>query len=218
MNRGLLRLVAVTTMVIDHVAAVYDLGIEYRFIGRAALPAFLLLLVDGMQRTHDLPGYGLRLATFGIVAQPLCVAVGFGSTPNIMFTLAAAVGVCANRRLWFLGGAMVVSELLTGVHACDYGTPVLLCAASAAIGQQKYWPYWIALGVFLGHTWPVFTWGGALFGAAAVGWLVVVYGVSRLETPLIRIAERGAAWYWFYPGHLGLLVSLRELLNLSIRA
>lgn len=208
MNRGLLRLVAVTTMVIDHVAAVYDLGIEYRFIGRAALPAFLLLLVDGMQRTHDLPGYGLRLATFGVVAQPLYLAAGFGPTPNILFTLAAAVGLCANRRLWFLGAAMMLAELVTGNHASDYGTLVVLCAASAAIGQPKYWPHWIALGVFLGHTWPTFTWWGATFGMFGVGftYCLAVLAQVRLTLPF---AERGSFWYWFYPGHLAAIWVMR---------
>jgi hypothetical protein len=75
------------------------------------------------------------------------------------------------------------------------------------MGQWKYWPRWIALGVFLGHTWPVFTWSGALFGVAAVFWLCVLYGFRKLNLPAITFAERGAFWYWFYPAHLAVLAA-----------
>lgn len=205
MNRGLLRIIAVTAMLVDHVGAVFDLGIEYRLIGRAALPAFLLLLVDGMQRTKDLSSYGLRLATFGVVAQPVYIACGFGPGPNIFFTLAVIVGICANPKLFFLASAIMLAELATGQKSCEYGAPVIICAAAAAIGEQKHWPHWIALGCFLSHCWPVFTWGGAIFGISAVAWLFLLVHYSKCTQIRIPFAERGIGWYWFYPGHLAVL-------------
>lgn len=102
-----LKLIAVVTMLIDHIAAavlarllitgqgtpaLYQIYFGMRDIGRIAFPIYCFLLVEGFDHTRDRKKYALRLLLFALVSEvPFDLA--FSGTPlefgyqNVFFTL-----------------------------------------------------------------------------------------------------------------------------------
>jgi len=90
-NTGFLKLIAICSMVIDHVGAIYfPAAAGLRVIGRMAFPLYAWCLVVGAEHTRDIRRYFLRLLLVGIVSQPFFM-LAFGhkwNELNIFFTLA----------------------------------------------------------------------------------------------------------------------------------
>ncbi len=92
MNVLILKIIALTSMIIDHYGAIFqsDVGI-YRIIGRIAFPIYAFLLVEGYTHTKNVKKYASRLLLFAIVSEwPFDLAfygkLGF-THQNIFFTL-----------------------------------------------------------------------------------------------------------------------------------
>lgn len=84
-----LKLIAITTMLIDHIGAVlFPEIIIFRIIGRLAFPLFAFLLTEGYRHTSNLKTYLTRLAVFALISQyPFWQAFGYDAGLNIFFTL-----------------------------------------------------------------------------------------------------------------------------------
>ncbi len=77
-NGAQLKIIAIITMLIDHLAAgyyVYMPGyssstyLAMRTIGRIAFPIFLFLLIEGYLKTRDVKKYMTRLFIFALVSE-----------------------------------------------------------------------------------------------------------------------------------------------------
>src|SRR6056297_2543004 len=84
-----LKLIAITTMLIDHIGAVlFPEIIVFRIIGRLAFPLFAFLLTEGYRHTSNLKSYLIRLGVFALISQyPFWEAFGYDAGLNIFFTL-----------------------------------------------------------------------------------------------------------------------------------
>lgn len=102
-----LKIIALITMLIDHVAAtllarilivngydeaVYDCYFVMRKIGRIAFPIFIFLMIEGFGKTHSKLKYVLRMAAFAVISEiPFDLAFSAEilefSYQNIFFTL-----------------------------------------------------------------------------------------------------------------------------------
>ncbi len=100
MNGYILKMIAIITMFIDHMAAVLlppDSTVYWicRSIGRLAFPIFCFLLVEGFKHTKNTKKYLVRLGIFALISEiPFDLAFsertvqnGFLLHQNVFFTL-----------------------------------------------------------------------------------------------------------------------------------
>lgn len=105
MNGFYLKMLAVVTMLIDHIGAVlFPDYLIFRMIGRLAFPIYCFLIVEGYTYTHNLKKYMSRLLIFAFISE-IPFDLAFNNTllymkhQNVFFTL-------------FLG--------LTSIYSIDY--------------------------------------------------------------------------------------------------
>lgn len=70
MNTFVLKMIAVASMLIDHVGMVlFPQHMIFRIIGRIAFPIYAYTLVEGFMHTHDLKKYLLRMSALAFVSE-----------------------------------------------------------------------------------------------------------------------------------------------------
>ena len=94
-----LKIIALTTMLIDHLGAVFPgyFGFEFRVIGRVAFPIYVYLVAEGFRHTKSPVKFLARLGAFAIISEPffdmairgaeLPWGVDFLNNTNIFYTL-----------------------------------------------------------------------------------------------------------------------------------
>ena len=120
LDTDFLKLIAIISMVIDHVgSAFFPQYPVFRWIGRLAFPIFAYCLTVGLLYTHDIKKYLIRLGIFALVSQPFYI---FATHPwdwqtewmnmNIFFTLLVSLLAMwgLHTRRWWLFIAMFVDR------------------------------------------------------------------------------------------------------------
>jgi hypothetical protein len=95
MTAFILKLIALTTMVIDHLGAVFPdtFLFAFRIIGRIAFPLYVYLIAEGCRHTRSMPKFLLRLAAFALISEiPFDLSIHGGPVnflyeTNIFYTL-----------------------------------------------------------------------------------------------------------------------------------
>lgn len=138
-----LKILALVTMIIDHVGAVFfPQYIFLRYIGRLSFPIYAFLVSEGFVHSHDRLKYFLRLFAFGLISEipyDFLLYGGIFSTrsQNIMFELALGVVMLScvekvtqkGKYLFIIPSLAVIliSELL-GLSYGIYGMVLILTA------------------------------------------------------------------------------------------
>ena len=143
-DTGLLKLVAIVLMVIDHVG--YQLmgnDVIMRSIGRLSFPIFAWCIVVGAEYTHDIKNYMKRLTLFYFVSQP-CYVLAFGNAwtkHNIYLTLLLgliAIWSIKDKEYWALPMTLLASYYINPNYGMN-GVYVImlfyLCAAQSCLRQ-----------------------------------------------------------------------------------
>lgn len=127
MNVFILKLIALTTMIIDHYGAIFQSNLMiFRIIGRLAFPIYCFLLVEGYFHTSDVKKYGKRLIIFALISEiPFDLAfynkIGFVHQ-NIFFTLfigLVAIHLLENKE--FNKSIIIISAcILAIILSVDY--------------------------------------------------------------------------------------------------
>ena len=74
LNTNYIKLVAIITMLIDHIGYIFFPNIIiFRIIGRIAFPLFVYCVALGADYTKNINNYILKLLIFGIVTQPIYI-------------------------------------------------------------------------------------------------------------------------------------------------
>ena len=92
MNRNVLKIIAVISMIIDHIGLfILDNNIICRCIGRLAFPLFAFFISEGMIYTRSRKKYVLNLSIFALISQiPFSLLINWYNL-NILFTFLIAI-------------------------------------------------------------------------------------------------------------------------------
>ena len=212
LNSFQLKLIAIITMLIDHIGAV--LLPEYvimRYIGRLSFPIFCFLLTEGFFYTKNVKKYIFRLAVFAIISEiPYDLAFlneySDFSRQNVFFTLCIGVIMMyaisktndLTIKVIYLVLAMWGAQMLRG----DYGYKgILLIAIYYFLREQQI------VRAFLGAIWNFI--GNSVIQA---------FGAFAAIPILLYNGEKGKSmkylFYVFYPVHLLILYIISVILNI----
>lgn len=236
-KRGLsgstLKLIAITTMFIDHIGAAifentaianrvmrYREGTTYvvidlvlRLIGRIAFPIFCFLLVEGFLHTRNVKKYALRLGLFCVISEiPFDLAffqqVIHSGHQNVFFTLFIGLLVLAGIRHFEKEGA------------ANAFMRVVCVVAGVALARLLRTDY-DAFGVCVIVLFYIFRSRPVLRDISTMAVLVVcnileVTGIIALFPIHLYNGKRGFSlkyfFYLFYPVHLLLLYGIGQLI------
>ena len=99
-NSFALKMIAIITMVIDHVGAVlFPMNMIFRYIGRISFPLFVFLLVEGSIHTSKIRKYELRMFLFALISE-------------IPFDLAFSNEIHSQNVFWTLTIGLVMLDLI----------------------------------------------------------------------------------------------------------
>ena len=238
-NTGLLKLIALVFMFIDHAGKMcFPALFEMRILGRIAFPLYCYCMVVGACHTRSFPKYLGRIALIGLISQPLyMVALNHPWTKfNIFLTLfVALLGLWGLREKKFFSHiwAPALALVLAQVLGVDYGWKgVLLIFLLYAVRDSRpgiaavmvaFCLYWGAssstVSQFFGLSFSKMT-------SSPIGSLISpflkVQGLAILALPLmlIRIPGRvklpGWTSYVLYPAHLVLLIGLEYAMGVTV--
>lgn len=225
LNGFCLKLIAVCTMLVDHMGAtLFPFTPWLRCVGRVAFPIFCFLIAEGCVHTHDRRKYALRLLVFAVLSEvPFNLMLGgalwYPYAQNVLWTLLAGALVCwvmdwALRERTALSfvltvAAMAAAFVLLELAATDYGGwGMLLVAAFYAVRRTPNSPAVKMLAQ---------TFGLAVFAVGVMNGRVITIELWALVALLPIWCYNGRrgysnravqyGFYAFYPVHI-LILSL----------
>lgn len=137
MNRQQIKLLAIATMTIDHIALVFVpsgsiLYFVMRLIGRLTAPLMTFMLTEGYRFTSSRSRYLLRLVIFALISQPFYFRLAFGRAPesileycthwNVMLSLAIGLLIMMlfDSRIRSCTSIVLLGCLISLAHFCDW--------------------------------------------------------------------------------------------------
>ena len=175
MSAFTLKLLALVTMMIDHIGAVFfPQYIWLRYIGRLSFPIYAFLIAEGFVHTRSRLKYFLRLLIFGIISELPYNYLFYGNifhpeSQNIMFELALGIPVlfCAEKirdkkYLFILPCAALV--LMSEYFGFSYGVYGIFLMLMAYISRSK---------------------GAGLQGLYSAGTTIIFNGTVDMSIPFI---------------------------------
>ena len=206
-GREALKWIAVATMTVDHVGAIFYPGCDVlRIVGRISFPLFSYLAVLGVETTRDVKKYFTRLLLFGFVSQvpfSLAIGEGFFDHLNIFFTLSFGVlfVVCLEKRShWF------ALPILVSLLNFDYSVYGILLIGSMYVFRKNR-ETGIAAVVLLNLMF-LFEWLLQIFSLLALP-IILLYNSGNANKPkepgrVVYPKWRKYLFYVYYPLHLTL--------------
>ena len=213
MNSFQIRLVAMVTMMIDHVGYLFFPSIiAFRIVGRIAFILFAFLTAEGICHTKNKNTYIIRLLICGLISEipynlMLTSQLSFSYAQNVCFTLALGAIACKlieerRRRETFitllgLGGVLAVVQYIP----MDYGLAGVLA---------------IIIMYLLNSTRDKRTLGAV--GSSLITTVGLPLQIwSLMSMPFIYLyngkqgKRYGGFFYLFYPGHMLLLWGISHI-------
>ena len=220
MTALVVKLIAVSSMLVDHTGAVFDLHFGFRIIGRIAFPLFVYLIAQSCRHTRSMEKYLIRLGIFAIISQiPFDMAfndyISFTSSTNIFYTLWLGV-LCVyifqslygysqkGNYIWILSAIPVTAAMMAADWVgSDFGGRGVLFVFFVAIagyikfsGFVKYIQFAI-MAVFM-------FWLYLPSASLVIGGLSAVVIAGMMDTSKASKPYAWTKWifYFVYPVHL----------------
>lgn len=238
-SSAVLKNIAVVTMLIDHIGAVilarllirdgldtpvYGIYMAMRIIGRLAFPIYCFLLVEGLQRTHDIKKYLGRMFLFALLSEvPFDLALSgrawYPQYQNVFFTLFIGLAVITGMHLV---EQRIMKNGFWGKTACVLLDFVLIaagCAAALALKTDYDFKGVMAIVVLylFRNRKKMQIWAGVIIFLLMDG-LEMIAALSFIAIRFYN-GSRGKQnkyfFYFFYPVHLFLLWLICVVLGIA---
>ena len=218
MSAFMLKMLALITMIIDHVGAVFFPQLYWlRYIGRISMPIYAFLISQGYKYTRNFTRYAIRLAIFAVISEVPYDLLFHGTwlefgNQSIMFTLLSGLiairllDLSAKKRniiLFLLAVGVTVVPYFGKFDYGIYGVLAILCFYLF----QKY--RGIDAIAYSGLTYAYYFYNGnqAQLWSVAASIPILLYNGKRGALSLKYF------FYIAYPAHLLLLFAVRYVLN-----
>ena len=217
-----LKIIAVTSMIVDHIGAVFFpyymvhiFGVTFyplRTIGRLAFPIYCFLLIEGICHTSNWKKYAVRLGVLALLSEISFDLALFGSITlqhqNVFFTLlfgllAVQFDLIYKKKGNYIGGliAFLAACFVAQMMKTDYGAIGIV-----SIMMCYYWRKQLTLlalgilgiGFYVGMSQP--------FGVFAMIPIYFYNGKQGYRNKAIQLL-----WYLIYPIHLTLIAVIALL-------
>lgn len=203
----MLKLLAILTMVIDHLGYVFFPEQEWmRAVGRLTMPIFAYAIARGFFYTRDKKRYLLQLSILAVISQiPFMLLFHEGWTLNMVVPWALAV-VALMSPLW-VTPLLALTPLVLGI-SMDYSSLVILLpVAIYHLWFKERRPLLAALAVVtvlsvIALLSPGYQW----FALLALPVILLLEPYDR------KITVNKWFFYAFYPAHILLLWGVTELI------
>ena len=203
-----LKLIAITTMLIDHIGAViFPEIIVFRIIGRLAFPLFAFLLTEGYRHTSNLKSYLIRLGVFALISQyPFWEAFGYDAGLNIFFTLTLGLIAIYLFEKYQTILPILAFGLVADLAHMDYGMFGILLIFLLYHYRSEFSKLIFLLFGLYGL---FFIPGGLQAGKDAIHYYMQFFALFSLIFIKLYNGREGAKlkyfFYLFYPGHILIL-------------
>lgn len=127
LNRNHLKLIALITMIIDHIGLLLLPEMKlFRIIGRLSFPIFAYFIAEGWYYTKNKAKYTLLIAIFALITQPIYHFTLSDTKLNILFTFLLAIALmylidkCSAKNIEFIIYLVVFLIVLIFVSILDF--------------------------------------------------------------------------------------------------
>ncbi len=217
-----MKYIAALSMLVDHIGMIfYSKQIEWRILGRLAMPIFAYGIARGFLYTSSLKKYTWRLFLFAVISQipfQLMQDLAYGKTMglNIGFTFLLSLGCLyflENMREKTSGEKVVVGLGISGLLflteylRCDYGVYGIAVVISFYLGIKRQ-------NECLGYI--LFTIITIVYSYIGNSWAQLFALLSVIVICLLkdkRFLESRFFFYVFYPAHMLIIILIKVTTN-----
>lgn len=226
-----LKIMAIIFMAMDHIYTYFspagvDIPIWFGYIGKLAAPIFFYLIVEGFFYTRSRTKYITRVFSMGIVMVGVDFLIGIDN--NIFLSIGCAlvmlVGIdtAKNKEKQLikriLGGILAIVFMVVGglfTESSIFGVAMVLIFYFFREKKIIMSVLYIAIGVYplIGAIGPNFIEAATLWDYQ---WMMVFAIIPILMySGKLGFSNKFIKWmfYWFYPIHLIVIVSLAKLIS-----
>lgn len=213
-RNDILKVIAILTMLIDHVGLVFFPQYEaFRIIGRIAFPIFAYQLAIGYRHTSNRKKYMFRLWTFALISQIPYTLLFDTYDFNILFTLLLSIilidQISKGNQYWvpIILFFVTIPKYIDVIPSFEYDwygilTPILF-----------HWFYnskeKLLVAQIISLTIYVLVDGWIYQEFAILGILICLY----FPRDILKIQLNKYFFYWFYPVHLLVLFIIFQVIN-----
>ena len=207
-----IKVLAAFLMTIDHIGVIFfPHKLALRYIGRLSFPLFAWLVGQGEKHTKSFKAYLLRLATWGLISQPVYYLL-FNNLCQLNILVTLALGLLAIRlgkliSSRYLAWAMfaAIAQLINSSYGA-YGVLTVTLLSEFSYVSLGWWTKWFLLNL-LALVIPSFP--NYQFLASAAPAILILWNSKQ--------GQKLKLFYLFYPVHLGVILALNFIAK-AIRA
>ena len=215
MNRNILKVIAVLSMLIDHIGAyLFPNILIFRIIGRLAFPIFAFFIAEGWKHTRSKKKYFLLIILFAVISQVPYYFLGNAIKLNILFTFMLSLGLIyfidnfkTSSIISMLGSAGVFLLALLGelLGVIDYGLLGVMLSLAFYYLNLK-WLKILVAGILLA----MLSIKSIIFNEIIFENFIQFFSLLSLILLVFYNGKKGKLnlkyfFYVFYPLHLGII-------------